>query len=86
MANTLSFSVEGLSPAELVIGLDLEGFAVSAGSACASGTGRASHVLQAMGSPHENGIRVSMGSTTSAADLEDFGSAIEQVVERMRAV
>jgi len=86
MANTISFSVEGLHPAELMIGLDLEGFAVSAGAACASGTGQVSHVLQAMGSAHENAIRVSMGSTTSAADLEDLASAIEQVVERMRAV
>ena len=86
MPNTCSFSVEGLNPAELMIGLDLEGFAVSAGSACASGTGRPSHVLQAMGTPHENAIRVSMGSSTTADHVEALGLAVEQVVDRMRAM
>ena len=55
--------------------LDLAGIAVSAGSACSSGKVTPSHVLRAMGcddSEAKNAIRVSLGATTSAAELDRF--------------
>jgi cysteine desulfurase len=53
--------------------LDLAGVAVSAGAACSSGKVRRSHVLEAMGvAPEtaESAIRISLGRTTIAADLD----------------
>jgi cysteine desulfurase len=86
IANTTLFSVPGL-PAELaVIGFDLEGVAVSAGSACSSGKVAASHVLEAMGETPEvarGGIRVSLAADASDADVERFLVAWSAVHARM---
>jgi cysteine desulfurase len=66
-------------PSEVqVMALDLAGVSVSAGSACSSGKVKASHVLTAMGvAPEEAGsaIRVSLGWTTTEADVERFVAA-----------
>jgi cysteine desulfurase len=70
-----------------VIGFDLEGVAVSAGSACSSGKVSASHVLEAMGEPSETargGIRVSLPAEAEAADVERFIAAWRAIHPRMR--
>ena len=67
-----------LSAQALLIRLDAMGFAVSAGSACSSGTLKKSRVLDAFGVPDETAartIRVSMGWSTTAEDLERFAEA-----------
>jgi cysteine desulfurase len=64
LPQTLSLAVEGLSAETLVIALDLEGVAVSAGSACSSGKVAASHVMKAMNVPPalaRSAVRVSFG-------------------------
>ena len=71
----------------LVMNLDLEGIAVSSGSACTSGSIQPSHVLLAMGRDPETAkatVRFSFGKTNSDADLDPVMSALEDVVERMR--
>ncbi len=67
-----------MSAQALLIRLDAMGFAVSAGSACSSGTLKKSRVLDAFGVPDDiaaRAIRVSMGWSTTAEDLERFAQA-----------
>lgn len=71
--NTTLFSVPGLKAETAVIGFDLEGIAVSSGSACSSGKVQPSHVLAAMGvSPvlAQGGVRLSLGWETNKADID----------------
>jgi cysteine desulfurase len=84
--NTSSLAFEGVTGEALVIALDLEGIAISAGSACSAGTIRRSHVLEAMGLHEESGasIRVSLGRSNTREDIETFVGALEQVVDRAR--
>lgn len=85
LPNTTCVGVAGLAAETTVIALDLAGVAVSAGSACSSGKVRASHVLTAMGATPEaasSAIRVSLGPTTSEADIEQFIEAWSAHVRR----
>jgi cysteine desulfurase len=86
LPNTLSLSFPGLGGASLVAALDLEGVAVSAGSACSSGAVKPSPVLLAMGLGEANALgslRVSMGWTTTREDVDRFIKALEVVLTRM---
>ena len=88
LPQTLCFSVAAMSAETLVIGLDLEGIAVSSGSACSSGKVGPSHVLAATGVSPEiarSAIRVSFGWDTTEKDLDTFQSAFRRVVERVWA-
>jgi cysteine desulfurase len=65
----------GAKAETLVIGFDLDGVAVSSGSACSSGKVAPSHVLAAMGVAPElarGAVRISTGPTTSEADVDRF--------------
>lgn len=75
-------------PASLLIGLDLEGVAVSGGSACQSGSAAPSHVLVAIGASAEGmaAIRLSLGHGTTADEVERAAQAFARVVNRMRTV
>jgi cysteine desulfurase len=87
LPNTSCIAVPGTKAETLVIGLDLAGVAVSAGSACSSGKVEASHVLSAMGVSTElvqGAIRVSLGFGTTSADIERFLSAWSELIKRMR--
>jgi cysteine desulfurase len=85
--NTSSLAIRGVTGESLVVALDLEGIAISAGSACSAGTIRRSHVLEAMGLREESGesIRVSLGPGTMRDELVTFLEALERVVARARA-
>jgi cysteine desulfurase len=83
LANTTCIAFPGQSAETLVIKLDLAGIAVSAGSACSSGKVASSHVLTAMGLAPEiarGAIRVSIGSTTTDADIARFLAASETIL------
>ena len=72
----------------LVRALDLEGVAVSTGSACTTGSTEPSHVLTALGFPDDEArgsLRITLGRTTSDADVEQAARIIPDVIERMRA-
>ena len=78
LPNTTLLALDGIKAETAVIALDLEGVAVSAGAACSSGKVQSSHVLAAMGvSPAlgRGAVRVSLGWTTTKADIERFLSA-----------
>jgi cysteine desulfurase len=81
--NTSLFSVPGIKAETALIALDLEGIAVSSGAACSSGKVAASHVLAAMGVPPSlasGAIRVSLGATSGAHDIELFLKAWRKLV------
>lgn len=87
--NTTSISFDRLEAESLLIALDLEGIAVSTGSACSSGTLEPSHVLRAMGLPHgrvQSSIRFSVGSTTTREDIDYVLEVLPAVVARVRRV
>jgi cysteine desulfurase len=75
LPNTTLFSVPGLRAETAIIAFDLNGIAVSSGSACSSGKVQASHVLAAMGvepALAQGAVRVSLGWSTLEPDVERF--------------
>lgn len=73
LPNTTLFTAPGLRAETAVIGFDLEGIAVSSGSACSSGKVQPSHVLAAMGAEPEQargGVRISLGWDTTENDVD----------------
>jgi cysteine desulfurase len=87
--NTTNISFEGVEAEALLIALDLEGFAVSTGSACSSGTLEPSHVLRAMGlSQHraQNSIRFSLGLGNDERQVDALLEKLPALVEKLRAL
>jgi cysteine desulfurase len=87
--NTTNISFEGVEAESLLIALDLEGIAVSTGSACSSGTLEPSHVLRAMGFPAhrtQNSIRVSLGQGNTEEQVDYFLSKLPAVVQKLRSL
>jgi len=87
--NTTNISFDGVEAESLLIALDLEGFAVSTGSACSSGTLEPSHVLRAMGLPThrtQNSIRFSLGLGNSEAQVEALLERLPAVVSKLRTL
>ena len=87
LPNTLCFAVPGVEAATLMIALDLAGVATGSGSACSSGKVTPSHVLSAMGVPQDlarSAIRLSLGWTSTDADVDRFAEAFRTALGRMR--
>lgn len=87
--NTSNISFDGVEAESLLIALDLEGVAVSTGSACSSGTLEPSHVLRAMGfSPHrtQNSIRFSLGLGNTEAEVDYVVRVLPGIVAKLRGV
>jgi cysteine desulfurase len=79
LPNTLQFALAGYDGEALLMQLDRKGFAVSSGSACASGLGEPSHVLIGMGLDRDTAkgaIRVSLGKDNTAAEVDQFLQAL----------
>ena len=86
LPNTSFFSHKNLNMQNFLIALDLEGVAVSNGSACSSGTIKPSPTLEAMGLDKKtasNALRVSMGWATKEADVKIFLKTWEKIYTRM---
>ncbi|MBV8851147.1 MAG: cysteine desulfurase [Methylobacteriaceae bacterium] len=87
LPNTSCFAVPGISAETLLIALDLDGVAVSSGSACSSGKVGGSHVLAAMSvdpALARGAMRVSFGWASTEADVEHFARAFARAIERMQ--
>jgi cysteine desulfurase len=87
LPNTSHFAVDGVEGEALTIRLDLAGFSVSTGSACASGTVEPSASLLAMGFSAEealSSLRVSFGLTNTTAEVDRFLAALGEQVAALR--
>ncbi len=87
LTNTSHMLIAGIDAETLLINLDLDGFFVSTGAACSSGNPEPSPVLLAMGftrSEAQTSLRVSLGWSTKAADLEKFVQRLKEIVSRLR--
>jgi len=87
--NTTNISFEGVEAESLLIALDLEGFAVSTGSACSSGTLEPSHVLRAMNLPShrtQNSIRFSLGAGNTETQVDALLATLPAVVGKLRTL
>jgi cysteine desulfurase len=87
--NTTNISFDRVESESLLIALDLEGVAVSSGSACSSGTLEPSHVLKAMGLPHHrtmNSIRFSLGAANDEAQVDHLVGILPKLVEKLRSL
>jgi cysteine desulfurase len=87
LPNTSSLLLEGCDSEAVVIGLDLEGIAVSSGSACSSGRVEPSRVLLGMGvAPRRarSTIRVSIGRNTTEEEVEVFAGTLQKVAGASR--
>jgi cysteine desulfurase len=83
LPNTVNVSFPGARSDHLLMALDARGIAVSAGAACASGAVEPSPVLKAMGVRRELAVcavRLSMGRTTTAAEVETVIGALREAV------
>jgi cysteine desulfurase len=87
LPNTSKFATPGLSSETQVMGLDLAGIAISAGSACAAGRVEAPYVLTAMGVADDLAVcavRVSLGWTTTSDHIDRFIDAWHALHQRAR--
>jgi cysteine desulfurase len=88
LPNTTCFSRPGMLAETLLMAFDLEGIAISSGSACSSGKVSRSHVLAAMGLASDvcaGAIRVSLGWSTTSEDIERFGAAWRRILSRQQS-
>jgi cysteine desulfurase len=82
LSNTLQFALQGWDGEALLMALDRKGYAVSSGSACASGSGEPSHVLLAMGYDRvtaKGAVRVSFGKDNREAEVDGFLAALAAI-------
>jgi cysteine desulfurase len=89
LGNTLNLSILGAVGESLTMNLDIEGVAVSTGSACSEGAVDPSHVLSAMGLSRQeaaSSIRISLGRFTDQEDIDYAASVFPKVVDRIRQV
>lgn len=89
VGNTTNISFERVESESLLIALDLEGIAVSSGSACSSGTLEPSHVLKAMGFPHQrtlNSLRFSLGTSNTAEEIDRVVEVLPALVTKLRSL
>src|SRR5260221_6320377 len=87
--NTSNISFDRVEAESLLIALDLEGIAVSTGSACSSGTLEPSHVLRAMGFPShrtQNSLRFSLGLFSTAAEVDQVIDVLPRLVHKLRGL
>lgn len=89
LPNNVNFSFQFIEGESLLIMLDMEGICASSGSACTSGSLDPSHVLLAIGLPHEiahGSLRLTLSEETTKEELDIVVAAVKKIVERLRAM
>ena len=89
LPGNVNVRIDSVEAETLLLNLDLEGIAVSTGSACSSGDLEPSHVLLAMGcSPEEalSALRLSLGRWTTQEEIDRFLEVLPPLVQRLRAM
>ena len=88
LPNNANVSIAYVEGESLVLSLDLEGIAASSGSACSSGSLKPSHVLQALGLPHElmhGSLRMTLGRDNNEEDIDYVIEALKTIAARLRS-
>lgn len=86
LPHIVSLVAKGVDGGSVVLALDLDGIAASTGSACASGSAEVSHVLTAMGYPHDEAhgqVRLSLGRITTDAEIDEACRVVPAVLRRL---
>jgi len=89
LANTLNLSVRYIEGESVLLQLDAQGIYASSGSACTSGSLEASHVLLAMGVPHDmvhGSLRFSVGKFSTEFEVDKVVEILPGIVEKLRAM
>ena len=87
LTNNANFSFEFIEGESLLIMLDMKGICASSGSACTSGSLDPSHVLLAIGLPHEiahGSLRLTLGEETTREDIDYVVDSLKEIVARLR--
>ncbi|PIR73507.1 MAG: cysteine desulfurase NifS [Candidatus Moranbacteria bacterium CG10_big_fil_rev_8_21_14_0_10_35_21] len=87
--NNASFRFDNVEGEGLLLSLDIEGIAVSTGSACSSGALEPSHVLLALGLKHEQAhgsLRVTLGKETTKKEIDFFIKKLKEIIQRLRKI
>jgi len=87
--NNANFRFEGVEGESIVIALDLEGIAVSTGSACAARSLSPSHVLLALGLNHletHSSVRFSLGRNTTQKEIDRVLDVLPKIIEKLRNI
>lgn len=89
LPNNVNVSVAYIEGESMLLNLDMEGIAVSTGSACTSASLEPSHVLTAIGLPHElahGSLRLTLGRATTEADIDRMLDVLPGIVKKLRAI
>ena len=89
LPNNVNFSFQYIEGESLLIMLDMKGICASSGSACTSGSLDPSHVLLAIGLPHEiahGSLRLTLGDDTTKEDLDYVTTCLKEIVARLRSM
>ena len=81
LPHIVTFTIKGAAAGALVTELDKRGIYVASGSACTADSRMPSHVLQAMGIPHESSIRISLPSSCSPEEIETFLDVLPDAIK-----
>jgi len=89
LCNNVNVCIKFIEGESLLLSLDMQGIAASSGSACTSGSLDPSHVLMAIGLPHEiahGSLRLTLGKQTTEEDVDYVLEKLPPIVERLRAM
>ncbi|MFH0762879.1 MAG: cysteine desulfurase NifS [Candidatus Omnitrophota bacterium] len=89
LVNNVNFSIKYIEGESILLNLDLAGIACSTGSACTSTSLEPSHVLLAIGLPHEiahGSLRITLGRWTKEADIDYLLERLPKIVKKLRAM